>query len=121
MSFLNPLALWSLLTLIPLIALYFLKVKPDLKPTTTLFLWDLIYKEKKQNGLFKNLRDLMSLIMIILAFTAISLAMARPVLTPKDSKRDLVLLIDNSASMATKALTSSRLEEAQTIAQNIVA
>ena len=120
MTFLNPTALWALLGLVPLIALYFLKVRPDRKPTTTLFLWNRIYKEKKQNGLFKNLRDLISLILLILAFSALALAMGKPVFTPKDSKRDLVLIIDNSASMSTLENNQTRLEEAKTKAKNIV-
>jgi hypothetical protein len=120
MSFLNPNALWAFLGLIPLIALYFLKVRPDKKSTTTLFLWNRIYKEKKQNGLFKNLRDLISLIILILAFSAIALAMGKPVFTPKDSKRDLVLLLDNSASMSTIEQSKQRLQEAKTIVKNII-
>ena len=99
MTFLNPAALWAFLSLIPLIALYFFKVRPEKKSTTALFLWNQIFEEKKQNGLFKNMRDLISLLILILAFSAIILAMAQPSLNLDDSDQNLVIIIDNSASM----------------------
>lgn len=120
MTFLNPAALWAFLALIPLIALYFFKVRPEKKSTSALFLWNQIFEEKKQNGLFKNMRDLISLLILILAFSAIILAMAKPSFTFDDENNKLVIIIDNSASMASLENKSSRLELAKQQAINIV-
>ena len=120
MTFLNPAALWAFLSLIPLIALYFFKVRPEKKSTTALFLWNQIFEEKKQNGLFKNMRDLISLLILILAFSAIILAMAQPSLNLDDSDQNLVIIIDNSASMGSLEEGKSRLEDAKEKAINMV-
>ena len=119
MSFVNPLFLWGFLSLIPLAAIYFLKVRPVKKPTNALFLWDDILQEKKSSALFRRLRDLFSLLILILAFSAIILALAGPDFSGADRK-DLVLLIDNSASMNAIDGTSTRLAKAKKMASQIV-
>jgi hypothetical protein len=120
MTFLNPAALWAFLSLLPLIALYFFKVRPEKKSTSALFLWNQIFEEKKQNGFFKNMRDLISLLILILAFSAVILAMAKPSLNLDDREQNLVLIIDNSASMASREKGESRLEIAKNQAINMV-
>ena len=58
MTFLAPAFLWSFLALIPLAAIYFLKVRPRKKSTTAYFLWEKIFSQKKATSLFNRLRDL---------------------------------------------------------------
>ncbi|WDE97961.1 BatA and WFA domain-containing protein [Lentisphaera profundi] len=120
MTFANPAALWAFLSIFPLIALYFFKVRPQKKSTSALFLWNQIFEEKKQNGLFKNLRDLISLLILLLAFAAIILAMAKPTINWDDQTQNLVIIIDNSASMANLEEGKSRLDLAKARAENIV-
>ena len=120
MTFLNPAALWGFLAIFPLVALYFLKVRPARKKTTALFLWEQIFEEKKQNGFLKNFRDLFSLLLMLLSFIFLILAMAGPSLKSADRKSDLVLIIDNSASMNAVENGRSRLSKALEIAENIV-
>ena len=119
MSFASPVFFWALVSLLPLIAIYLLKVKPTLKPTTAFFLWEDIFQEKKATSLFQRFRDLLSLLMMMLAFLAIVFALVRPDLSG-DNQKDLVLLIDNSASMNAIDGGSSRLEQAKTVARQIV-
>ena len=119
MSFANPVFLWALLSLIPLAAIYLLKVRPVRKPTTAWFLWEDILKQRKATSLFQRLRDLFSLLMMMAAFSAIVVAMARPNFSG-DKQRDLILLIDNSASMATDHDGQTRLDSAKTAASEII-
>ena len=120
MSFLSPAALWFSLALLPLAAIYLLRVKPEQFSTSTLFLWDRVFKEKRASALFRHLRDLLSLLIMLLAVIAIVLAMARPIIDWKDRKQDLVLIIDNSASMQAEENGRSRLDKAIETAENII-
>ena len=119
MSFANPIFFWAFLSLIPLVAIYLLKVSPVRKPTTAYFLWDNIFKEKRSQTLFQRLRDMLSLLLMALAFTGVILAMASPFWT-SDDRKDLILLIDNSASMNADNGGTTRLEEAKSVASDIV-
>ena len=119
MTFVNPIFFWALLSLLPLIAIYLLKVKPTRKPTTAYFLWQEIFQEKRSTALFQRLRDLFSLLLMLLAFVAISLALTKPIWTD-DERLDLVLLIDNSASMNADNGNETRLESAKKTASQIV-
>jgi len=119
MTFLNPTAFWFFLILLPLIAVYLLRIRPELRPTTALFLWEKIFQEKRSSALFRRLRDLLSLLLLLLVFIALILVMAGPVLTGKDEAKHLVLLLDNSASMGAGG-GSSRLDEAKKTAGRII-
>lgn len=119
MNFANPLFFWGFLSLIPLIAIYLLKVKPVRKPTTAFFLWENIFQEKKATSLFQRFRDLFSLLMMALAFAAIVLALVRPDFSGVE-QNDLILLIDNSASMNAETGSTTRLDEAKKVASQIV-
>lgn len=120
MTFLAPAYLWFLLLLIPLTAIYLLKVKPEQRFTPALFLWHKLVEEKQTSALFRQLRDWISLVMLFLAVTAIIMTMARPVLSTASTNRNLLLVIDNSASMAAQDHGTSRLQQAKKIASNII-
>ena len=99
MSFLAPGMLWGLLALIPIAAVFFLKVRPRRKATNAFFLWRKVFEEKKSSALFRRLRDLFSLILMLLAAAAIVFAMSRP-RVDQDDGRDLLVVVDISASMS---------------------
>ncbi len=119
MTFANPALLWSLLALAPLVALYFLKVRPRRRPTTAYFLWQKIAQDRRRNRLLYRLRDLWSLLLLALTFAAIALAMAEPRWANK-ARKDLLILVDNSASMQATDGNSTRLERAKDRAADIV-
>lgn len=119
MSFLAPAFLWSLLALVPLGAIYFLKVKPRRRTTTAYFLWARVFAEKQATSLLQRLRDLFSLILMLAAFASIAFALAKPEIS-RDERKDLVLLIDQSASMSAMENGKSRLESAKDTAREIV-
>ncbi|MGY8640082.1 MAG: vWA domain-containing protein [Verrucomicrobiales bacterium] len=118
MSFLSPAFLWAFLSLIPLAAIYFLKVRPRKKSTTAYFLWEKIFSEKRATSLFNKLRDLLSLLLMFLAFCAVVFALANPEFKG-DERKDLLILVDHSASMAAKDGSASRLERARDAAREI--
>ena len=53
MSPLSPIYFWAFLSLIPLVAIYFLKVRPRRKPATAYFLWERIFQEKRATSLLR--------------------------------------------------------------------
>lgn len=120
MSFLAPAFLWTLAALAPLAAIYFLKVRPRKKPVTAFFLWQKIFTEKKASALFKRLRDVFSLLLMALAFAAIAFALAEPDLAG-DERKDLLIVVDHSASMSAKDGTTTRLEKAKKRARDLIA
>ncbi len=118
MTFLNPVYFWAFLSLIPLAAIYFLKVRPRRKPTTAYFLWQKVFEEKRTSSLFNRLRDFWSLLLMILAFSAIALALTNPE-RAGDERKDLFILIDQSASMNASAGVS-HLEMAKDRARDLI-
>lgn len=49
MKFLAPLFFWSFLSFLPLVAIYFLKVRPRRRTATAYFLWNRVFTEKKSH------------------------------------------------------------------------
>jgi len=119
LSFLNPTALGLLFLSIPLVAIYFLKVRPRLKQTTTFFLWDELFEEKKSSALFQKLRDWLSLLLMLLVLFFIIFSISEPSFSG-DNKKDYLIIVDNSASMATKGEHGMRLELAKEKARSLI-
>jgi len=116
---LSPIYFWAFLSLIPLIGIYFLKVRPHRKSTTAYFLWEKIFQEKRTSSLFRRLRDVLSLLLMLLAFSAVVLALTNPQST-SDDRKDALILIDHSASMNATEQGTTRLARAKDIASEIV-
>ncbi len=119
MSFLNPLWLWSLLAIIPLTAIYFLKVRPKKQPTNAYFLWQKVFAEKRSSALFQRLRDLFSLLLMLLAFAAAAFALAQP-RWGDEKQTDMLIIIDTSASMQAGINANSRIQLAKDKATGII-
>ncbi len=118
MNLLQPAMLWSLLAIIPRAAIYLLKVRPQRRPTTAYFLWEKIFQEKRTSSLFQRLRDVFSLLLMALALAAICFALAQPEWS--DERQDLLIVIDNSASMAALDGGGTRLESAKDLASGLI-
>jgi hypothetical protein len=118
-TLLIPAMLWTLAALIPLVGIYFLKVRPRRKLVTAFHLWQKIFTETRSCALFKRLRDVLSLILMALALAAVAFALAEPDLAG-DERKDLLILIDHSASMNTREPGGTRLELAQQKARQII-
>lgn len=119
MTFLNPLMLWSLAVLAPLLAIYLLKVRPRRKQSTAYFLWESIFQQRSTSALFSRLRDVWSLLLMALAAAAVCFALARPEWSTDNP--DLLIVIDNSASMGAVDGNRTRIELAKNVAAELVA
>ena len=99
MSFLYPLGLWGLLGIPVLIIIYIIKSKYTEQTVSSTYLWVLSEKFLKRRNPLNRLTGIISLILQILAVTAISLAIAHPMITVPDSANDYFFILDGSGSM----------------------
>ena len=119
MSFISPAFLWILAALAPLVAIYFLKIRPRRLPVNAFFLWNQIFEERRASSLFQRLRDLVSLLLLALVIVAIAIAAAGPRFD-KDDKRDLLIVIDVSPSMRAKVNGKEGIQLAKNRAREMI-
>ncbi len=100
MSFLYPLGLLGLLGIPVLIIIYIIKSKYTEQTVSSTYLWTLSEKFLKRRNPLNRLTGIISLILQILAVTAISLAIAHPMITVPDSANDYFFILDGSGSMS---------------------
>ncbi|QEG01845.1 hypothetical protein Mal15_59260 [Stieleria maiorica] len=100
MSFASPDKLIWLLAALPIIAFYILKTRLRRRSVATLLFWDQVFEQKRQRSLWQNLRHWISLLLQLVFVTLLGLAIADPLWnSQEDSGQDLILVVDNSASM----------------------
>ncbi len=114
MSFLSPFAFLLLGLSIPLLLLYFLKVRRQERRVSSLLLWDPALRDREASAFFQRLQRDPLLLLELLALLALTLALARPVVTleGRGSQRT-VLVLDTSASMKATDVSPSRFAAAQ--------
>ncbi len=105
--------------LVPLVAIYFLKIRPRRMPVNAFFLWNQIFEERRASSLFQRLRDLISLLLLALVIAALALATAGPRFSG-DDKRDLLVVIDVSPSMRAKVAGKECIQLAKNRAREII-
>lgn len=122
MSFLTPLALLSALVVGPLIvAMYLLKLRREERRVSSTFLWQRMVRDVEANAPWQRLRRNWLLFLQLLLLLLLAIALARPfLLTTGISGRNLIIIIDRSASMAATDVPPSRLEAARRQAQTLV-
>ena len=114
MTFLSPLALALFALALPLVLLYFLKVRRRERSVPSLLLWAPALRDREASAFFQRLQRDPLLILQILALLALSLALARPVATVMgEGARKLVVVLDTSASMRARDVSPSRFEAAR--------
>ncbi len=122
MSFLTPLAFLSLLVVGPLIvAMYLLKLRREERRVSSTFLWQRMVRDVEANAPWQRLRRNWLLFLQLLLLLLLAIALARPFfLTTGISGRNLIIIIDRSASMAATDVPPSRIEAARRQAQTLV-
>lgn len=123
MSFLAPLALLFALTLPVIIAFYLLKLRRTRREVSSTLLWRRAAEDMQANAPFQKLRRNLLLLLQLLVAALLVLGLARPYLNMRAAgARNMVLLIDHSASMSARdgegGLT--RLEQAKARAAELV-
>ena len=81
MNFLSPLALLLGTLSLPLLLLYFLKVRRRERTVSSLLLWDSALRDREASTFFQRLQRDPLLLLQLLALIALTLALARPAIT----------------------------------------
>jgi hypothetical protein len=121
MSFLSPWALLWAMVGVPILLLYFLKLRRRRVPVSSTWLWTRSIQDLRVNAPFQRLRkSLLLLLQLLLVFLAAA-ALSEPIgmTSPPEEKR-WVFLIDRSASMQMKDVSPSRLGRAKEAAREIL-
>jgi len=114
MSFLSPLAFLLLGLAVPLLLLYFLKVRRHERRVPSLLLWDPALRDREASDFFQRLQRDPLLLLQLLALLALTVALARPVVTVEGrGAQRTVLILDTSASMKATDVLPSRFAAAQ--------
>jgi uncharacterized membrane protein len=121
-SFLQPWAFLLLGLSIPLLLLYFLKVRRQQRRVSSVLLWSPVFRDQQASALFQRLQLDPLLLLQLLALLLLCAALARPTLTlqGKGAER-LILVMDTSASMKARDAGTSRIREAQARAASLIA
>jgi hypothetical protein len=122
MSLLAPLALIGAAIIGPLIiAMYLLKLRREERTVSSTFLWQRMVRDVEANAPWQKLRHNWLLWLQLLLLLLLVLALARPFFqTQGIAGRNLVLVIDRSASMAATDVGENRLAAAKQQAITLV-
>jgi len=124
MQLLNPttLLIAAALTIPPLIALYFLKLRRTVYPISSTLLWRKAIEDLHVNAPFQRLRSSLLLFLQLLVLVLAAFALGQPMLArEKPRERSLILLIDHSASMSVLEQNNrTRLDIAKTEAKKVI-
>jgi hypothetical protein len=122
MSFLTPFALISALIIGPIIvAMYLLKLRREERRVSSTFLWQRIVRDVEANAPWQKLRRNLLLLLQLLLLLLLALALARPFFrTTGIAGRNLIVIVDRSASMQAVDAAPSRLEAAKQQAIDLI-
>jgi Ca-activated chloride channel family protein len=121
MSFLSPLAFAAFALTVPLVLLYFLKVRRRERRVSSLLLWGSELRDREASAFFQRLQRDPLLILQVLALLALSVALARPALTVMGlGAQKVVVVLDTSASMKARDVTPSRFDAVKAQAIGLV-
>jgi hypothetical protein len=112
--FTTPLALLGLLFIPAVIAMYLLKLRRDEAVVPSTLLWTRLVSDVEANAPWQKLRRSLLLLLQLLLVVILALLAARPFFErPAGLARDIVLVMDTSASMAATDVAPDRLTAAK--------
>lgn len=122
MSFLAPLALISALVVGPIIvAMYLLKLRREERTISSTFLWQRMVRDVEANAPWQKLRRNLLLLLQLLLLLLLALALARPFFrTTGIAGRNLIVVLDRSASMGATDAAPTRLDAAKRQAISLI-
>ncbi|MGI8587050.1 MAG: vWA domain-containing protein [Chloroflexia bacterium] len=124
MGLLTPPALLFLPLLGLIIAFYMLRLRRPETGVSSLQLWGALLRDREANARWKRLSVSLPLVLQLLIAAALILALTRPwAATPLTGGRNLLILLDTSASMASTDLSGveNRLDQAKALAWQRIA
>ncbi len=114
MDVLNPLAFWFALLAIPIVLLYLLRLRRRAQPVSSTLLWRRAILDREANTLWQRLRRNVLLFLQLATLAFLIFALARPYLqAPGGPSRQVIVLLDASASMQATDVRPSRFEAAR--------
>ena len=121
MSFLSPLSFLLAGLAVPLLLLYFLKVRRRPQTVSSLLLWDSSLRDREASAFFQRLQRDPLMLLQILALLALTMALARPAVTVSGyGAKRVVIVMDSSASMKATDVAPTRFARAQREALGLV-
>lgn len=122
MSLISPLALLAAAVVGPIIvAMYLLKLRREERPVSSTFLWQRMVRDVEANAPWQKLRRSLLLLLQLLLMLLLVFALARPFLAAQGiSGRNLIIIIDHSASMSATDEPPSRLQAAKERAYQLI-
>ncbi len=117
--FLAPGFLWWLLMLLPVIALYFLKIRPRRHAIPSTRIWRLVLERIKPNSFIQRFQNSIFLFFQIFAISLAVFALARPLLM-RNNNLTRIILIDISNSMQTCDFIPNRFSAARERARRLI-
>jgi Ca-activated chloride channel homolog len=114
MPFATPLALLGLLFVPAVVAMYLLKLRRSETLIPSVLLWQRLAADTEANAPWQKLRRSVLFLVQLLLVAALALLAARPFIErPAGLARDLVVIVDTSASMAATDVQPDRLSAAK--------
>ncbi len=114
MPFATPLALLGLAFVPAVVAMYLLRLRRDQAVIPSTLLWHHLVADVEANAPWQRLRRSLLLLLQLLLVVVLAVLAARPFLDhPAGLARDLVIVIDASASMAATDVAPTRLDAAK--------
>ncbi len=126
MRFLNLDALYALALIAGVIILYLLRMPRKRTVFSSILILDMIPEIAKSKRMRRKLRTLLSAVLQVIILAFIVVACARPYVTTRGlSNREIIVLVDRSASMQTKDIeeagrTITRFDEARDVVLGLV-
>lgn len=122
MGFTNLWPLFLLITIPLLVLLYILKRKYREEVISSTLLWNEVYKNTRANTPWEKLRKNIMLLLQIIILLLLIFSLMKPFLNfGGKSYKNIILLIDNTASMSAEYGDSTRLEEGKKLAKEFLA
>ena len=116
-----PLALIGLISLPVIVAFYMLRLRRRDYPVGSTFLWLQLIRDVEANAPWQRLRFSWLLVVQLLIAAIVVVAAARPFTAAEsDLAANVVLIVDTSASMATRTDDEDRIEQARARARDVV-
>src|SRR5664279_6465795 len=111
MPFLAPIALAGLAFVPLVVAFYLLKLRRDEHVVPSTLLWQRLVADVEANAPWQRLRRSLLLLLQLLLVAVLAILAARPFLErPAGLAGDIVVVVDDSASMQTTDVAPNRLE-----------
>lgn len=121
MGFTNLWPLFLLITIPLLILLYILKRKYREEVISSTLLWNEVYKNTRANTPWEKLRKNIMLLLQIVILLLLIFSLMRPFLHfGGKTYKNIILVIDNTASMSAEYGNGTRLDEAKKLAKEVL-